>query len=728
MTVPLLSIGLAATIAGAITIAAANTTANTSAGDVAAQTQAQAQAQQPAAAPSPDSLPEGPRLRIGVTAVEIDAVITDRGGRPITDLRPDEVEILQDGRKQQVMSALYIPLDPPVPRESAVAGAASTAPPERLPRPADVRHTMAIVIDDLNLSFISTASLQQALRTFIDRSVQPGDLIAIIRTGRGVGRFTPFTSDKRVLHAAVSRIRYNLMAGAIEDDGGMRETTDTLNRAFFTTPEAFQSDIFTAGALGAVSFVIRGMRDMPGRKSVLLVNDGFALTGYQKTASARRDEPVRSWFLEARPHTVEAMQRLVDEANRSFVVIYTVDARGLVSTAPDASERDLPSADEANDRNQLLLASYEGPQMLASLSGGLFFRSNNSLSTAFARAMDDQRGYYLIGYQPDARTFEKADRRAKFNRVKIRVTRPGARIRSRSGFFGITDEELKPTPPAAHGDRLLASLATPFGRTDVGVRATSLFWRHPDKGPVVRALVYVDTRTLTFRPAADAGADAAVRMTNAPIELVAALVDERGTIVSSKILTFTLNAADPPSGAMLDEGIVYAVDLPVLDPGPYQLRAGVRDVNADRMGSANEFVIVPRTEGRQFAVSGVMLQGNEASASPAVRRFTPGTELNYQFQVYNAQRDETTGKPVLKSRYRLFREGRLVKEGSLDPQSAELPAAPRSNVKGVVAVGELTLAASLSPGEYDMELAVSDTLAKKDRPAVQWTTFTVSPR
>jgi VWFA-related protein len=683
---------------------------------------------------SPAQPLEGPRLRIGVTAVEIDAVITDRRGLPITDLRPDEFEIVQDGRKQPVMSAQYIPLDPPVPRATpraagASANSASTAsamPPERLPQPADVRHTMAIVIDDLHLSFISTARLREALRTFIDQSVQPGDLIAIVRTGHGVGRFTPFTSDKRVLRAAVSRLSYNLMEGAIGDVDSVHENSDTLNRAFFTTPEAFQSDIFTAGALGAVSFVIRGMRDMPGRKSVLLVNDGFALTGYQQSASSLGREPARSSFLEAKPHTIEAMQRLVDEANRSFVVIYTLDARGVVYNGPSASEDKMPSVDDISERSQLLLASYEGPELLASLSGGLFFRSSNSLSASLARAMDDQRGYYLIGYQPDTQTFEKQDRRAKFNRVKIRVTRPGARIRSRSGFFGITDEELKPVPPATRADRLLAALATPFGRTDVGVRATSLFWRHPDKGPVVRALVHVDTRTLSFR--SDAGTGATGRMTNAPIEIVAALVDERGTIVSSKILAFTINATDPPASALLDAGVVYAVDLPVLDPGPYQLRAGVHDVNADRMGSANEFVIVPRTEGRQFAVSGVMLQGNEASASPAVRRFSPGTALNYQFQVYNAERDEATGKPVLKSRYRLFREGQLVKEGALDPQNAELPAEPRSKVKGVVAVGDLALASTLSPGEYDMELAVSDTLAKKDRSAVQWTTFTVSPR
>src|SRR5262249_18751791 len=139
-------------------------------------------------------------------------------------------------------------------------------PPSRMPRPEDVRHTIAIIVDDLNLSFHSIARVRQALRQFVERDVHPGDLVAIVNSGHGVGRFQPFTSDKRILIDSVERLRYNPPPSP--EDPFAPDALDPL--------ESFQRDVFTAGALGAASFVIRGMRDMPGRKSVLIVNDGWS--------------------------------------------------------------------------------------------------------------------------------------------------------------------------------------------------------------------------------------------------------------------------------------------------------------------------------------------------------------------------------------------------------------------------------------------------------------------
>ena len=56
---------------------------------------------------------------------------------------------------------------------------------------------------------------------------------------------------------------------------------------------------------------------------------------------------------------------------------------------------------------------------------------------AFRRVLDDQRGYYLIGFQPSEDTF-KADK--GFRRVKVKVTGKGLRVRTRAGFFGVATE------------------------------------------------------------------------------------------------------------------------------------------------------------------------------------------------------------------------------------------------------------------------------------------------
>src|SRR5258706_4386904 len=76
-------------------------------------------------------------------------------------------------------------------------------------KPGDIRRTVALVVDDLGLSFESTYHVRESLKRFVDREMQPGDLVAIVRTGAGMGSLQQFTSDKRILYAAIDRVKYN---------------------------------------------------------------------------------------------------------------------------------------------------------------------------------------------------------------------------------------------------------------------------------------------------------------------------------------------------------------------------------------------------------------------------------------------------------------------------------------------------------------------------------------
>ena len=65
--------------------------------------------------------------------------------------------------------------------------------------PGQIRRTIAIVVDDLGLSFASTARVREVRRHFVDEEVQTGDLVAILRTGAGMGALHQFTTDRRLL-------------------------------------------------------------------------------------------------------------------------------------------------------------------------------------------------------------------------------------------------------------------------------------------------------------------------------------------------------------------------------------------------------------------------------------------------------------------------------------------------------------------------------------------------
>lgn len=150
-------------------------------------------------------------VRITTNLVQVDAVVTDKSGRVITDLKPEEVQILEDGRQQRVTHFSYIVTgaDSTGSAKPIVADKNVPPVPTRL-KPEDIRRTMAIVVDDLGLSFQSTYYVRRALKKFVDEQMQPGDLVAIIRTAGGMGALQQFTADKRQLYAAIDRIKYYL--------------------------------------------------------------------------------------------------------------------------------------------------------------------------------------------------------------------------------------------------------------------------------------------------------------------------------------------------------------------------------------------------------------------------------------------------------------------------------------------------------------------------------------
>src|SRR5258708_14075695 len=77
----------------------------------------------------------------------------------------------------------------------------------------------------------------------------------------------------------------------------------------------FREDVFAVGTLGAISYVVKGLRELPGRKSILLVSDGFRV--YERNDLSKQ-------YL-----TQDRLRRLIDQANRASVGIYTMNATGL---------------------------------------------------------------------------------------------------------------------------------------------------------------------------------------------------------------------------------------------------------------------------------------------------------------------------------------------------------------------------------------------------------------
>jgi VWFA-related protein len=703
-----------------------------------AQLSTGALAQQPLPSPTPAPIeqqkPQSESddvVHITTNLVQVDAVVTDKDGKLVTDLKPEEVEIFEDGRKQKITHFSYnatMTEQPAAETKSTPTDKnAAPIPPSRL-RPEDVRRTIALVVDDLGLSFESTHYVREALKKFVDRQMQPGDLVAIIRTSGGMGALQQFTSDKRQLYAAIDRIKwYASGRSGVSAFAPITPPTPGEHGADIDAAaeefNQFREDVYAVGTLGAVNYVVRGLRELPGRKSILLISDGFRIFS--------QDDPNRNF------RTLQKLQRLIDEAGRASVVIYTMNATGLQTLMPtaadDLSGRDFQQMQDAmTSRRNVAFETQEGLDYLAYETGGMPIKNTNDLSGGIRRVLADQKGYYLIGYRPDHSTFDPRTGRRQFHHLTVKVTRAGKfKVRMRHGFYGVSDEE-KPKPKTL-GQQLFDALVSPFGATGVHLQLTSLFANDAKAGSIMRSLLYVDPRDLTFTE------DTGFHRTT--IDVMAITFGDNGVPIDQIGRTYQIKLPNDDYKRIMKDGLVYYVTVPVKKPGAYQLRVSLRDSASDRVGSASQFIDAPDIKKKRLALSGLVVRGQsanqsvnaamatqsegreegDAETSAAVRHFKAANVMTYAFYVYNAKLD-TTSHPQLMTQVKLFRDGAEVFTG----KESQFNPGQQTDMQRLAAVGAIKLGTDMTPGDYVIQVVVTDLLAdKKHRVATQWMDFQV---
>ncbi len=710
---------------------------------------------QPAPTPAPaDDSDDDDVVRITTNLVQFDAVVTDKQGRHVADLRPEDFEVYVEGKRQEITNFAFVAGESEAGRAVAppVRGGKVTPPPPLPPAPlraGQVRRTIALVADDLGTSFQDIAGVRRALKKFVDEQMQPGDLVGIMRTSAGVGALQQFTADKQLLYRAIERVRWTPQGRAGIGTFAPIEPSPTANLGSMTggTPggdrkgvgqeadnddprdavEEFREGVFTVGTLGAISFIVRGMRELPGRKSVIVFSGGFQIYRDLNQPHDRRGSD----------RVLDTLRRLTDQANRASVVIYTMDARGLVTTNLSAADNYYPAqgSDPANspflERGRENLRGQEGLAYLAEQTGGIFIRNTNDLSGGMERILDDQKGFYLIGFRPSEDAFEPLKGKTRFNKFEVKLKRSGLNIRTRAGFLGFV-ETKKQTGPRTRNEQLLAALTSPLTSGELTLRLTSLFSSPTEKTTVVDSLMHIDASQLKLT-------DEAGGWKKAIIDVAAVIFGENGEVVDQFDRTETIRARDEALRLMLSEGLVYMMKVPVRKAGAYQLRVAVRDSQTDKVGSASQFIEVPDLKKERLALSGIVLTSAADEPAPGaadrqaaavrdplreatVRRFRRGSQIDFFYHVYNAKVDRATGRPRLSTQARLFRDGQAVFDGPPVP----FDPGPQTDMTRLKNGSRLQLGMNLAPGDYVLQLVVTDELSKGGRAvATQWLDFEV---
>lgn len=686
-------------------------------------------------------------VKITTNLVQIDAVVTDKKGGRVIDLGPDEIEIYEDGKLRTITNFSYINLTSKKATPSPIAKRNMNAPDSpplvpRVLRSEQVRRTIALVVDDLGLNFESAYQVRLSLRKFLDEQLQPDDLVAIIRTSGGIGALQSFTTDRRQLYAAVEKIKWNFIGRSEVSvpfiNEAMTLSRDNPHTGTSTRGELdiekrvrqLRQDMFTVGTLGALHYVIKGLRSLPGKKSVILFSDGFTIP---RGDAADNDR------------VLDVLRALTDFANRASVVFYTIDARGLQTTGLQAGDSTTGFQSEEitskiSARTKSLIETQQGLTFLSAETGGLAILSNNDINAGIKQVIADQQGYYLVGYRPDEATFAEENGKSKFHHITLKIKREGSYlVRTRNSFYGRT--ETAGTERLTPKEQLEDALTSPFSSSAIHLKLTSIFANNKANGSMLQSFLHIRASDLTFTVEPDGSRKA--------LFVIAAITfGDNGKVVDQFGYPVTITVPASDFDRINKSGFVYNLALPIKKPGAYQLRMAVQDESTARIGSAMQFVEVPDLKKNKLTVSGILLSGiplgkyltnsaaNSATqkleganldadpdANPAVRLFKRNLALVYAFNVYNARVEAKTGKAQLRTQLKLYRDGKLIFAGNEEPF---LPA-DSSDPKRLLGAGVVQMKSGLVPGEYVIQIVVNDLLAnKKENLASQWIDFDVA--
>ena len=708
-------------------------------------------AQQPSQE-QPSSVYQGDEIiRISTDLAQVDLTVLDKQGRFVDGLRSEQFQVLIDGKPQAI--SFFEQLRAGSERETQLARVradqrttaeeASTLTSST----ADRGRTIFFFVDDLHLSPASVGRTRDLLLNYVDNMMGPKDQAVIATASGQLGFLQQVTAEHGILRRAIERLTYRAstftdnitspamneyQATAIEkgdrdalsyfvdkqcdefkrmDRGVCAADTGMTNNAVYDDtvpggsgptrtmnnlrPEAErlvrsrartiarQAAQVAWNTLASLESLIRSASLLPERKLVFFISDGFFIN-YLRSTNAY------------------VLRRVADVALRSGAVIYTIDARGLVTGSPEASTKDGfdPQGRHARLTITEATAAQDPLHTLAADTGGRAWVNSNDLAPAIGQALRETSGYYLLAWRP-----ENPDQvKSGFSKIEVKIKdRPDLVVRSHAGFFEtgarsekVANNEAAPAKLKTVEEQLLEVIREAYPRRSLPTNLSVGHMFIPNGGMAVAASMMADAAALGNDPKA------------AQVNVMGVVINEKGDVVSSVQQQITASATQ--RGRM-----IYTMQFPNLAPGLYQVRVAARDSTTGRSGGASQWLEVPDPGKGDFLLSTVFLSEVPANVGSANtqkvsmspdRRFARTSRIRLQAQIFNAAR--FAGVPDLTLELQLLTGGQLV---IATPPSAV-------STQGVMDLARIPLTAEFPleafvPGSYTLKITITDRAAKK---------------
>ena len=557
--------------------------------------------QAPAPAQPPPAAQQPPTFKVRVDYVEVDAVVTDRQGRIVRDLKKEDFQVLEDGKSQAITN--FTMVDIPVDKDNRPLFAASPIEPDvkTNEKPFDGR-VYVMVVDDLHTRFGRSQRVKVAARQFIERRLGANDLMAIVHTAGSSEASQEFTSNKRLLLAAVDRTQGRKLDSATANKTNefnrtrdIRQQGDALN-----DPDDMERGFNARSTLDTLRNVAEWFGSVRGRrKAILFVSEGIDYDIYDVIAQNNSTHRSASMVLDATRDAIGA-------ATRSNVAIYGIDPRGLTDLGDESIELGSFPDDTSlgvgpGSLQSELRLSQDSLRTLSEETGGFAVVNKNDFSTAFQRIVEDNSSYYVLAYYPpDARP-------GRTHKIDVRVTRPGLTVRARKAY--LTPKKIDPPKTAGNNPstpELRDALDSPLPVSGL----TMHVFAAPFKGAAPNASVLFGVelrgRDMKLEP-------------NSKILLSYIAIDANGKVKGGNTDSLTLTNLKPESKARIEQTGLRMLNRLDLPPGKYQLRIAAHDPSGGNVGSVQYDLDVPDFAKAPFSISGLVLTSASGSAFPTAK-------------------------------------------------------------------------------------------------------------
>ena len=369
-------------------------------------------------------------FRLAVDLVTTDVIARDARDQFVADLTKDEIEIFEDGVKQELASmtlvhggrVLNLQAPPPPPAQEGIIL------PTARPRNDAAGRIFLLIVDDLHLDFRNTGRIRDLFKRISNTLVHEGDMFGIVSTGPS-SLAIDLTYDRKILTESIKKITGNGLkpSDIIQGQDGPQGPTEVRYRAHV----AFST---------ARDIVTQLEKVTNRRKAVVWVSNGFDFNPFEKQRSG--EDPIYGGRYGQTPEEGQEINRTFNQgtqfadadlareladltraANRANATFYTIDPRGLVAG------QDLDETVDPSDFQQHVRKTQDSLRVLADETGGIAIVNQNNFDKGLKRIDAETSDYYVVGYYSN-----NPDPTRRTRKIEVKVKREGLNVWSRTSY------------------------------------------------------------------------------------------------------------------------------------------------------------------------------------------------------------------------------------------------------------------------------------------------------